>query len=192
VPGCRHRCHDPHACRACGCGGAAETISIDIGDTFRSPYLSNVCGTDVFVQVTGTLRVTLWRNAEGDVVRELDRTPASRLVFRAPATGGTFSTPNATVTTYDYGAGAAIGSAADVRIRGEFGRVTGFIPADAGVIELHGTVVAFDEFGIPIVDFPDTPTRETGNREAGRGDRRRDLRGADRLSARRASKAEPI
>ncbi len=45
--------------------------------------------------------------------------------------------------------------------------MTGFIPSDAGTATFVGVVTGFDEFGIPLVDIPHPPIRETGNRESG-------------------------
>jgi hypothetical protein len=144
-----------------------ERITIDISESITDPDLTNECGTEVVFTVTGDAIVTLWRNAEGLVVRELDRTPGSKITFSAPETGNSFSFPNSVVATFDYGDGAEVGSEATVRVRGLFGHVTGFIASDAGSVTLVGEVTGFDEFGIPIVDFPDPPIRETGNREPG-------------------------
>jgi hypothetical protein len=145
----------------------AERISIDISETSTDPGLTSECGTEVVFTVTGDATVTLWRNAEGLVVRELDRAPRSKITVSAPETGNSFSFPNSLVATFDYGDGAAVGSEATVRVRGLFGHVTGFIASDAGSLTFVGEVTGFDEFGIPVVDFPDPPVRETGNRESG-------------------------
>jgi hypothetical protein len=144
-----------------------ERIKIDISESFTDPFLSTECGTPVVVRITGTATVTLWRNADGLIVRELDRAPGSKVIYSAPETGNSFSFPNSLVVTYDYGDGAAIGSETTVRARGVFGHVTGFIPSDAGTATFVGVVTGFDEFGIPLVDIPDPPIRETGNRETG-------------------------
>jgi hypothetical protein len=84
----------------------------------------------------------------------------------APETGRSFSFPNSLNATYDYGTGAQPGSPATLTLRGLFGHVTGHIASDAGTVTLVGTVEGFDEFGIPLVDLPDPPIRETGNRES--------------------------
>jgi hypothetical protein len=142
-----------------------ERISIDISDTFTDPFLSDQCGTDVVFTITGNVTVTLTRNAAGLIVREADHSAGSKVTVSAPETGRSFSFPNSAVATYDYGTGATVGSPVTLTLRGLFGHVTGHIASDAGTITLVGTVEGFDEFGIPLVDFPNPPIRETGNRE---------------------------
>ena len=142
-----------------------EQITIDISDTFTDPFLSDTCGTEVVFTITGNVKVTLSRNAAGLIVRETDHSAGSKTIVSAPETGRSFSFPNSLASTYDYGSGARIGSPVTVTVRGLLGHVTGHIASDAGSLTLVGTVEGFDEFGIPLVDFPDPPIRETGNRE---------------------------
>ena len=144
-----------------------ERITIDLAETFPSEFLTEECGTPVEVIITGEARVTLWRNSAGLIVRESDHAPGSTVTYSAPETGNAFSHPNSLVSTWDYGDGATVGSEVTTTFRGLFGHVTGFIASDAGTTTLVGVVTGFDEFGIPLVDFPDPPIRETGNREPG-------------------------
>jgi hypothetical protein len=142
-----------------------ERITIDISETFTDDFLSDHCGTEVVFTISGNVRVTLTRNAAGLIVRETDHAPGSKVTVTAPETGKSFSYPNSLVSTYDYGSGAKVGLPATATLRGLLGHVTGHIASDAGTIVLVGTVESFDEFGIPVVDFPDPPIHETGNRE---------------------------
>ena len=140
-----------------------EQLSIDISESFPIEG----CDTELVVTITGSVNVTLFRNSAGLVVRELDQTPASVVTFSSPETGRSFSFPNSLAATHDYGDGAQAGSTVVLTLRGLLGHVTGHIASDAGTVTLVGVVEGFDEFGVPLVDFPDPPIRETGNREPG-------------------------
>lgn len=142
---------------------------IPISDTFTSDFLSEQCGFEVVVSVTGTLNVRLFYNDSGLIVRELDTAASgSKTTYSAPSTGESFSHPNSLTVNYDYGAGATVGSPVTIRVTGLFGHVTGLIPSDAGMqVFSTGVVEGFDEFGIPEVDSGGEPTVEHGNREPG-------------------------
>jgi hypothetical protein len=142
---------------------------IPISDTFTSDFLSDQCGFEVVISVTGTLNVRLFYNDSGLIVRELDTTASgSKITYSAPSTGESFSHPNSLTVNYDYGAGATVGSPVTIRVTGLFGHVTGLIPSDAGMqVFSTGVVEGFDELGIPEVDFGGEPTVEHGNREPG-------------------------
>ena len=70
-----------------------ERISIDISDSFTDSFWTDQCGTEVVLTTTGNARVTLWRNADGLIVRQRRRSPGSRNILSAPETGNSFSYP---------------------------------------------------------------------------------------------------
>ena len=128
----------------------AEQVHIAINDVSVSEFLSEECGFDVTVSVVGDLQVTLIRNKEGLVVREIDRLGGAKVTFSSE--DGSFSFI-AQPAQFDYGSGATIGSTAIASFPGLQGHVPGLVASDAGLVRLIGTVVGFDEFGIPLVDF---------------------------------------
>jgi hypothetical protein len=145
-------------------GASVQRVSFPVDDTFVDEYLTDVCGFEVTIHVEGTVRVLLKLDEEGDVVSEID-TFSGSLTFSSDT--GSFSFPLAQPVFFDYGEGAEIGSTATIKVVGLFGHVPGFIPSDAGIIILTGTVVAFDESGIPLVDFDGEVTFEHGNFQGG-------------------------
>jgi hypothetical protein len=128
----------------------AEQVHIAINDVFVDEFLSEACGFEVTVSVVGDLQVTLIRNQEGQVVREIDRLGGTKITYSSA--NGSFSFI-AQASQWDYGSGAAVGSTVVVSFVGLQGHVPGLIASDAGLVRLTATVVGFDEFGIPIVDF---------------------------------------
>jgi hypothetical protein len=130
---------------------APDRASIDISDSFVDDVLSEACGTEVAVTLTGTAEITLWRNTRGLVVRELDRFPKARVTWTASGTGRTVTTRFDAVSSWDYGSGAVLGGPVTVTAHGLFFRIPGVTSAVAGREVAVGSVDAFDN-GIPIVD----------------------------------------
>ena len=147
-------------------GNVTRVTGIDISETIGPLPLSDECGFDVFRQVTGTATVTLIRNASGDVVREIDTAPGSRVTFFAPSQGTSFSYEGNLVFHTLYPEGATLGAPATVTVTGLQGHVAG-IGADAGFVEFQTTVTGFSPEGIPITGDPIGTVVEHGNREAG-------------------------
>jgi len=130
---------------------SAEQIHVSINDVFVSDFWTEECGFTVTITTAGELHVTLIRNQEGLVVREIDRLGGTRVTFSSAT--GSFSFPTAP-SQWDYGSGAVIGSPVVVSFPGLQGHVPGLVASDAGLVRLEGAVVeGFDEFGIPEVDF---------------------------------------
>ena len=143
----------------------AQQIHISINDTVVSDFWSKQCGFTVTINVTADLQVTLVRNQEGLIVREIDRAGGGRITFSSD--NGSFSFP-AALSIFDYGSGAVIGSSVVVLFPGLQGHVPGLIASDAGLAKLEGVVVTgFDEFGIPELDFSNADlVLDVGNRES--------------------------
>jgi hypothetical protein len=142
----------------------AEQIHISINDTFVDDFWSEQCGFTVTFNFTADVHVTLVRNQEGLIVREIDRAGGGRITYSSD--NGSFSFP-AAPSQYDYGSGAVIGSSVVVSFPGLQGHVPGLIATDAGLVRLEGVVVSgFDEFGIPELDFTNAEVVvDVGNRE---------------------------
>jgi hypothetical protein len=128
----------------------AQQVHIAIDDSFVDEGFTQACGFEVTISVIGDLQVTLIRNKDGLVVRELDRLGGTKVVFSSD--DGSFSFPTAP-SQWDYGSGAMVGSPVIVTFPGLQGHAAGFIDSDAGMLRVTGTVDGFDEFGIPTVDF---------------------------------------
>jgi hypothetical protein len=111
------------------------------------------CGFVVDFTTSGTLRVTLWRNEAGLVVRERDSGLFNETYTNAE-TGKTFSTVDSLSSWWDYGSGAVLGSSVKITVVGMGGSVPGSGP-DAGRTVATGTVVDFLPEGIPIVEGTD-------------------------------------
>jgi hypothetical protein len=147
------------ALAATGAGAAApERLTIPIQDTFYAPFMSEACGVPVTITIQGTSHVLLQRNDAGLVVREHDVLSSFTAVFESPpglgGTGRSFTNRSPGVATFDYGAGATIGSTALIKLTGLAGPAAGPGSAvSAGLQLLTGTVVGFSPEGVPIVDF---------------------------------------
>jgi len=143
---------------AAGASQAAAPVQIkkiDISDSFTIPAPA-LCPFDVTLTTSGTANITLWLNDSGQVVREHDTSPGSKITYSA--NGKSFSFPNSVSADTDYGAGATLGSSATVTLTGMFGHVPGYIASDAGQLIIDATVVGFGTFNgvqVPLVDFVD-------------------------------------
>jgi len=140
--------------------GAAgpERFRIPVQDTFYAPFMSEACGVPVTITLQGTANVLLQRNDAGLVVREHDVLSSFTAVFESPTdlggTGRSFTNRSPGVATFDYGAGATLGSTAVVTLTGLAGPAAGAGSAvTAGLQRLIGTVIGFSPEAIPIVDF---------------------------------------
>jgi hypothetical protein len=155
------------ACTVTGTASAARTqqVTFDISESFTDEFLSDQCGVEVVVTISGRLKATVRYNEAGLVVSEIDRQPSSRITYSSPDTGRSFSFPNAVPSHWDYGAGATLGSPVTVKLTGMFGHVPGVIASDAGQVVLIGVVGGFSPEGVPFVDFTDQVLVEHGNRE---------------------------
>ena len=129
---------------------APETFRQEISDTSTHDYLTELCRTTVVVSQSGTAVVTIWRNKAGLVIREHDRYPGATLTFSAPDTGRSVTMRLQADTTWDYGAGATLGSDVLITARGLMFHVPGETSAFAGNETYRATVDGFDENGVPL------------------------------------------
>jgi hypothetical protein len=144
-----------------GAGARAEHITIQIDEHFE---LEGFCEFPVFIDFVGEAKVTLIRNKEGLIVREIDHAGGGAKITYSSA-NGSFSFP-AVPSSWDYGDGAEVGSEVIVSVHGLLGHIPGLIQSDAGLFRYRGIVTGFDEFGIPEVDFVEV-IADRGNRESG-------------------------
>ena len=118
--------------------------------TFQEPFLSDACGANVHLTLDGTIKVTLFVDKDGTIVRELDTQPAGTLTYRNDA-GDSITFPWAIISHTLY-SGTTVGSAATLTLTGNIGPFTGFAGPGRGRLVLSGTVVANDD-GVPITSF---------------------------------------
>ena len=156
------------AIAATGAGAVTpEHHRIPVKDTFFAPFMSDACGVPVTITIEGTANVLLQRNDAGLIVREHDVLSSFTAVFESPTdlggTGRSFTNRSPGVATFDYGAGATLGSTAVVTLTGLAGPAAGAGSAvTAGLQRLIGTVLGFSPEGIPIVDFNGPVVTEHG------------------------------
>jgi len=129
---------------------APDRVSVDISETFTDDSLTEACGTTVTGTAQGTVEITLWRNAAGLVVRELDRFPAATFTWTAPETGRSVKTRYDVTSNWDYGDGAVQGGPVTITAHGLFFHIPGGTSAGAGKEVAVGDVDFFED-GLPIV-----------------------------------------
>jgi hypothetical protein len=137
---------------------------VDISFPFDDPDLSQACGFEVTGEISGRANVTLFLDASGSIVREIDSFPSTRVTFSG--NGKSFSFPGAFASKFQtfYPEGASIGAPAIVKVTGLLGQVRG-LGADAGQDIFTATVVDFAPEGFPLTEFGDLLVSH-GNREA--------------------------
>lgn len=123
--------------------------------TFRSAHYSRACGFPVYRHQTGTVRIALFHNGAGDVVRELDTAPDFKTLWFSPValggTGGSFLTPDVAPARTTYPDGVYLGAPATVIFNGLQGRAPG---APQAGHDVYAAEVAFiDEAGVPFNDI---------------------------------------
>lgn len=123
--------------------------AIDLSISVTDPVLSELCGFDAMLTISGAYDVTLIYDDAGLVVREIDTTPAGTVTWSSAY--GSISFPMAQISTATYPGGATIGSTANFTLNGLFAKVPG-IPPEAGLqIILDAIVVDITPEGVPIV-----------------------------------------
>jgi hypothetical protein len=122
--------------------------AIDLSVSVIDPVLSDICGFEATLTISGAYDVTLIYNEAGLVVREIDTTPAGTVTWSSAY--GSTSFPMAQTSTATYPGGATIGSTANFTLNGLFTKVPG-IPPEAGIqIVTDAIVVEFTPEGVPI------------------------------------------
>jgi hypothetical protein len=134
--------------------GAPDRVSVDISETFVDDFLTEACGTTVIGTATGTVQITLWRNDEGLVVRELDRFPGAFFTWTAPETGNSVKNRYDVGSMWYYPDGAVDGGPVTFTMRGLFFHIPGGTSAIAGREVSVGDVDFFED-GVPVVEDGD-------------------------------------
>lgn len=134
---------------------AAQPVffAAEVNRTFASPFFTAACGFEVLITEVGTVKATVFRDADGSIVREFDTQPGFVITYSSPESGKELTFPFATVFRYDFPSGATAGAPAIVTASGLMDKVPG-VSADAGrIIFGSATVLFVDASGVPIVDF---------------------------------------
>jgi len=138
-------------------------FSFDNSASGYAPFTSAACGVPVYITTTGTFDITLYYDASGSVVREIDRVPDGTTTFSSPATGKSFTIRGSSVAQADYPGGAVLGGPAIVSFVGFQGSGGGpGTSVTAGHLVWNGTVDDFSPEGIPLVDFGGDPIFAAG------------------------------
>lgn len=119
--------------------------------TFQDPFLSEACGTNVYITLNGTIKATLFVDKDGKISREIDTQPGLHLKYSNDA-GDSISFPWALISHTSY-SGTTVGSPATITLTGNVGSFTGLVGPGNGRLVLSGTVVFVDENGVPITAF---------------------------------------
>lgn len=151
------------AAAASATGGVQQvTRTVDDVDTGESGDLTSYCGFPVTVTFTGESRVTLVYNRSGLVVREIDSGTVTKTYT---SENGSYSF-HVSPAQFTYPGGASIGSQAVATFVGLQGHAPSFIPSNAGLVRIEGTVIDFDG-DIPVVSFGGSePLLAVGNHES--------------------------
>ena len=143
-------------------GSGQLTWTVNETDPFESADWTAFCGFLVTVSYTGNARVTLLYDKNGLVVREIDTGTVMKTYTSA---NGSYSF-HVSPAQFAYPGGASIGSQAVATFVGLQGHAPSFIPSNAGLVRIEGTVVDFDG-EIPVVDFgASEPILAVGNHES--------------------------
>jgi len=150
-------------------------ITLDIDETFASPFLTSLCGIPVSLHEQGTVTVTLFYDASGtQVIRELDTLPGGFTVTRfspADEEGGTGkSSTSVEHTSYKtlYPEGTALGDPAIIIATG-LQRTSGpGNPRFVGRQVFEAVIIGETLEGIPIAEPVDVISQagQFGNAEA--------------------------
>ena len=116
------------------------TVSLD-GVTFPDGVLSASCGFTVNLTLNATIKATLFLDANGNVVREVDTQPAGTLTYSSAH--GSISFPWSIVSHTDYSAGTAVGDPVTITLTGNIGSFTGIVGPGNGRLVLSGLVVDY-------------------------------------------------
>lgn len=136
-------------------------ISFPVEITYEIPELTELCGVEVWFQMEGTFKGTLFRKKNGVITGEFDSQPNTWFWLYSPETGKSIrKNPFATTFHNRYPEGVDPGDRVVATATGFLEKLAG-LPARAGrIVFPHGEVLFLDG-GVPIVDYgePSSNTR---------------------------------
>lgn len=144
-------------------------LGFSVDATFRSSFYSRACGFPVYERQAGDVRITLFRDANGAILRELDTSPGFKTFWFSPldsgGTGGAFSSPDSSSAKTGYPDGVYLGAPAFVVYEGLQARAPG--QPEAGRDAYVAEVAFIDVAGVPFIDIL-APVDAHGNFSDGR------------------------
>jgi hypothetical protein len=129
---------------------ATHITGIPIASSDVDTFLSDECGFEVTLTVTGSGSATLVYNSDGLIIREVDTEPGSRVTWSG--NGTSFGYPANIILVTSYPEGATIGAPAKAIFTGFFQKIPGQIP-NAGPDIILGHVEDFSPEGLPLITF---------------------------------------
>lgn len=130
--------------------------------TFQSGFLSNLCGTPVFISLNGTLHIILRTDKDG-VLHETDAFQNWAITTSAPDFDTSYSFKFGP-GFFEYPDGVYIGAPSIVTFLGVASDIPG-LHAIAGRTVVEGVVIDITPEGVPIVDTSGPLISEVGNHE---------------------------
>ncbi|HEY1325883.1 MAG TPA: hypothetical protein VGI14_03025 [Casimicrobiaceae bacterium] len=140
-------------------------VPFDINDTFRSRFLSNVCGFPVMVHMQATGTVKLFRDNDGVLMREIDMSATGFVnTYFSPiqlgGTGKSFTETLRSPTIILYPEGAEPGDPAIVILHGVQRTSGPGNPLNAGREVDEAVVVELSSDGAPVDDIVGTISQD--------------------------------
>jgi len=103
--------------------------------------VSEACGFPVTVAIEGTFSITVFQDADGVTIREIDTQPGTLLTYSTAS--GEITVPYSGVLHTTYPQGAVIGAPAELTLTGNTGPF-GDVPLGSGRVTFAGYVVETD------------------------------------------------
>ncbi|HET7736852.1 MAG TPA: hypothetical protein VFK52_12800 [Nocardioidaceae bacterium] len=127
-------------------------VSYPVYVTYEIPELTELCGVEVWFELDGTFKGTLFRNASGAVVGEFDSQPHTWQSLYSPTTGESMRWQFPTTFHNKYPEGTEPGDLVLTSVAGFLEKIPG-LPARAGRITFSDGEVLFVDDGVPIVTY---------------------------------------
>ena len=121
-------------------------------NTVLLPGATRVCGFPVFGHFEGDFRFTVFYDRNGNITREVDTFPMSKLTVYAPSTGKSYTTASPAALHTTYTNGAAPGSTAIATLTGLLEKIDG-VDMDGGRFVFEAVVDGYDAAGVPHIHF---------------------------------------
>lgn len=109
---------------------------------FALDGISAACRVPVTVGVEGTFSITVFQNADGVTIREIDTQPSTKLTYVSDF--GEISVPFSGVLHVTYPQGGVVGAPATLVMTGNTGPWSDLVPMGSGRVVLDGVVVDTD------------------------------------------------
>lgn len=138
----------------------------DVEGSFPDDALSEACGVPVEIGITGTFSITVFRDRDGQTIREIDTQPGTKLTYSSGDASIAF--PFSGVLHADYTDGAVVGSTATIALTGNVGPFGDLPGPGSGRLVLSAVVVETED-GFVFTRF--TGLRSASGNFTGQADR---------------------